>query len=105
MGYFYVFDTESVAISAEAYICYTAQTPRIGHNAKTGKLEPNKAKTERWAVPKERLDGKWVFSVIPYEIAIKYPPEVSEYFNTTFPNVKEEYISSWFPTISGGPGE
>jgi hypothetical protein len=106
MGRFYVFDSESVATSAENYICAIAQTPIVGHNAKTGKLESNKAKTERWAVQRERNDGKWVFPIIPYEIAIQFPLEVSDTFNTNYPNVKEEFDMSWFEElveISGGP--
>jgi hypothetical protein len=97
MSKYYVFDDEATADGAQAYICAVAQTPITGRNAKTGKLEPNKAKTERWAVPQQRLDGKWVFPIIPYEIAITFPPEVSDNFNTNYPNVKEEYDNAWFP--------
>jgi len=94
---YYVFDDETTAIDAEAYICTIAQVPIVGRNAKTGQLEPNKAKTERWATPQERLDGKWVFPIIPDAIAYQYPPEVATAFNTNYPNTREEYDQAWFP--------
>lgn len=95
---YYVFDDEQTAIDAEAYICTIAQTPIVGRNAKTGQLEPNKAKTEKWATPQQRLDGKWVFPIIPDAIASQYPQSVTDNFNSTHTNVKEEYSSDWFPT-------
>jgi hypothetical protein len=94
---YYVFETEGLAIAAEAMICQVAQVPIVGVNAKTGLPEPNKAKTERWAVPQERLDGKWVFPIIPDAIASQYPAEVASAFNTNFPNTREEYDQAWFP--------
>jgi hypothetical protein len=97
MAKYYVFDDEQTAIDAEAYICQVAGVPIVGRNAKTGKLEPNKAKTERWAIPQQRLDGKWVFPQVPDAVSAKFPPEVATAFNTNFPNVKEDFDSSWFP--------
>ena len=97
MSKYYVFETEELAIGAEAYICQIAQTPITGKNAKTGKLEPNKAKTERWAIPQQRLDGKWVFPQVPDATTAKFPLDVAIAFNTNYPNVKEEYDSAWFP--------
>jgi hypothetical protein len=73
---YYVVDTEELAIGAENYISSIAGAPIVGVNAKTGLPALNKCKTIRWAIPQERLDGKWVF-----------------------PYVKEEYNKNWFPII------
>lgn len=99
MALYYVFNDEATAIGAEAYICQVAGTPLVGVNAKTGQPEPNKAKTERWAIPQQRVDGKWVFPVVPDAIASKYPPEIATAFNTNYPNVKEEHDPAWFPIV------
>ena len=98
MAKYYVFDDEATANGAQDYICLVAQVPIVGRNAKTGQLEPNKAKTERWAIPQQRAtDGKWVFPQVPDEVTAQFPLEVAIAFNTNFPNVKEDYDDSWFP--------
>jgi len=97
MSKYYVFDDEATANGAQDYICLVAQVPIVGKNAKTGQLEPNKAKTERWAIPEQRVDGKWVFPQVPDAITAQFPEEVAIAFNTDYPNVKEDYDESWFP--------
>lgn len=96
MSLYYVFEDEQTALTAEGAICQMAGAPLVGYNAKTGLPEPDKAKTERWAIPQQRLDGKWVFPKIPTEILEQYPDEVIDNFNTTFPYIFEEYDSNWF---------
>jgi len=98
MKYYYVFNDEQTAIDAQDYICLLASTPVTGVNADTGLYEPNKEKTTKWADVEQRLDGKWVFECIPLAVALQFPPEISDAFNTNFPNTKEEFNSSWFAT-------
>ena len=97
MTLYYVFDDEETAIGAENYISTIGGAPITGVNAATGELEPNATKTERWAIPKERLDGKWAFPYVGDDKVSQYPPDVADYFETTFPNTKEEYEDDWFP--------
>jgi len=56
-----VFDTEEQAIAAEAQVTLDSGCPKVGVNAKTGKPEPDKQVTERWAIPQQIVDGRWVF--------------------------------------------
>lgn len=88
---YYVFNDEQTAINAEAYICQIGGAPVIGLNAETGLPEPDKCKTERWAVPEERLDGKWVFPYIGDDKVALYPPAIANDFDDLFPHIKEEY--------------
>lgn len=94
---YYVFEDEQTATDAETAICQIAGAPLVGRNAKTGLPAPDKCKTERWAVPQERLDGKWVFPKVPDALLAQYSQEVIDGFNTSYPNTLEEYDSSWFP--------
>jgi hypothetical protein len=56
-----VFQTESEAIAAEQQIAVSLGCAIVGRNALTGELEPHKQKTERWAIPVQISDGRWVF--------------------------------------------
>jgi hypothetical protein len=56
-----VFDTEDEALAAEAQIAETIGCIKVGVNAKTGQPEPDKQVTERWAIPQQISDGRWVF--------------------------------------------
>ena len=94
---YYVFEDKQTAIDAENYISTIGGVPITGVNAATGELEPNAIKTERWATPRERIDGKWCFPYVGDDRVSQYPSDVADYFETTFPNVKEEYDSAWFP--------
>jgi hypothetical protein len=95
---YYVFDDEQTAIDAEARICEIGNAPVTGVNAKTGQPAPDKCKTERWAVPQQRItDNKWVFPYVGDELAEQYPEEVRNAFNADYPHIKEEYDSGWFP--------
>ena len=57
-----VFNTEAEAIAAEAAISEAIGCTKVGVNARTGQPEPTKQTTERWAVPQQILDGRWVFA-------------------------------------------
>jgi len=96
---YYVFENEQTALAAEATICIIAGAPLIGYNALTGEPEPAKQKTERWAIPKQRLDGKWVFEKVPSEKLEEYSQEIIDSFNSNYPNTLEEYSSDWFPAV------
>lgn len=104
---FYVFDTEAEAIAAENTIVTNIKTwvqtyspdaiapdgnSLKGRNAKTGELVDNY--TTKWAIPKERLDGKWVFQK-PTQNALGPIPlaAVINGISTT----EENYSRSWFP--------
>lgn len=99
MNLYYVFEDEQTAIDAEYFISSTGGAPLVGRNALTGELEPDKCKTERWAIPQQRLDGKWVFEKIPTSVLDQYPEGLIDYFNTTYPNTLEEYDNSWFSQL------
>ena len=94
---YYVFEDEATALAAEATICQIAGAPLVGRNAKTGLPAPDKCKTERWAMPEQRLDGKWIFPKVPDALLAQYPQEVIDGFNSNFPYVFEEYQEDWFP--------
>jgi hypothetical protein len=85
--YSYIFENLDIAVSAEMYICDIGQVPLSGLNAKTGEV-CNKTEyfTNSWATPKQLIDGRWAFSVVPKFIRDNYPTGVAEYFNETFPN-------------------
>jgi hypothetical protein len=56
-----IFDTEQEAIAAEAQVAAAIGCIKVGVNAKTGQPEPDKQATERWAIPQQIQDGRWVF--------------------------------------------
>ena len=93
---YYVFDKEQTAIAAEKWISNAGGLPRIGKNAKTKKDAPNKCKTERWAIPQQRLDGKWVFERVPLVEREKFPKSAKNEFDVKHPHVIEVYSDTWF---------
>lgn len=56
-----VFATEQEALDAEAQVSANMGLAKVGVNAKTGKPDPNATGTERWAIPQQIADGRWVF--------------------------------------------
>ena len=54
-----VFETEQEAIEAEAAISLAMGYSKPGISAATGQLD-NTAITERWAIPQQIKDGRWV---------------------------------------------
>jgi hypothetical protein len=56
-----VFDTEAEAVAAEALVAAEIGCVKVGINAKTGLPAPTAQVTERWAVPVQIADGRWVF--------------------------------------------
>ena len=95
---YYVFEDEATAIASEAMICQIGQTPIVGINAATGQPEPTKAKTERWAIPQQRLDGKWVFPVVPEKMRQNIPVEQQQAWSVAFPHKIETSTDEWWPT-------
>lgn len=93
---YYIFNTEQEAINAENFISNIAGFPIVCNNAKTGLPEPNKQKVERWAVPRQRLDGKWCFQRVPADEINKVPQQVIDQFQTDHPHTIEEYSENWF---------
>jgi len=97
MSYCYIFDDENTALSAERYICEIGRVPLSGVNAKTGELNTDYERfTVKWATPKELINGKWAFTLVPQIIRDNYPLSATNYFNTTFPNTIEEIPLSGF---------
>lgn len=92
---YYVFETQQEALKAEMYISTIGNFPIINVDDK-GVPQPNKQKTERWATPIQRLDGKWLFERVPIEIAHNYPQEVLENFSTKHNYTIETYSDEWF---------
>ena len=103
---FYVFDTEAEAITAENTIVTNIKTwvetysPSVvvngeaikGRRPKTGEI--TNATTNKWADPKQRLDGKWVFQK-PTDSNVTPIPLSSVIANVTAN--EEEFSSDWFP--------
>ena len=104
---FYVFDTEAEAIAAENTIVTNIKTwvqtyspdaigpdgnSLKGRNAKTGELVDNY--TTKWAIPKQRLDEKWVFEK-PTQSALGPVSLASVISGITA--TEEEYNEVWFP--------
>ena len=56
-----IFTTEAEAITAEAQVAQAIGCIKIGVNAKTGLPAPDAQATERWAIPQQIVDGRWVF--------------------------------------------
>ena len=56
-----IFDTEAEANAAESQIAADIGCIKIGVNAKTGLPAPEAQTTERWAIPQQIADGRWVF--------------------------------------------
>ena len=56
-----IFDTEEQALAAEAQVALGIGCVKVGVNAKSGLPEPDKQATERWAIPQQIVDGRWVF--------------------------------------------
>ena len=97
---YYVFDTEQLALDAEAAINTIGGAPITGNRSSDGLPQPDKQKTERWAIPKERLDGKWVFPRVIESIRETYSEEVTSGFDSNFPHTIEIYNSDWFPNAN-----
>lgn len=68
-----IFDTEAEAIAAETQIAHDIGCIKVGVNAKTGDPAPDKQSTERWAIPQETLQGKWVFPS-PDDTGVDFDP-------------------------------
>jgi hypothetical protein len=95
MNAHYVFGTEQEAINAELQIRQLGNFPLQGINAATGQPEP-KGLTTAWAMPQERLDGKWVFPRVPKNLCNQYPGAIEQFIaNHTF--TVEDYSPDWFP--------
>ena len=58
---YYVFETEEQALAAEAQVALDIGCVKVGVNAKTGQPTPDAQVTERWAIPQQIVDGRWVF--------------------------------------------
>ena len=56
-----VFNTEAEAIAAETQVAQAIGCAKVGINAKTGQPAPEAQVTERWAIPQQITDGRWVF--------------------------------------------
>lgn len=77
----------------------------VGNNVATGDPDPNAQRTEQYAIPQQRLDGKWVIphpEEMPsasYVIPDTDPPVMLvDHLMAGFTDpVIEEYDPSWFP--------
>ena len=56
-----VFQAEAEAIAAESQVALDMGYAKVGVNAKTGQQAPDAQVTERWAIPQQIADGRWVF--------------------------------------------
>lgn len=60
MGYL-AFNTKFHAEQANSKISHNMGCSIVGVNALTGLPEPEKQKTESWAIPQETIESKWAF--------------------------------------------
>ena len=58
---YWIYDTEADAVAAENAVSVSIGCIIIGVNAATGLLAPEAQATERWAIPQQIVDGRWVF--------------------------------------------
>lgn len=65
-----VFDSEQEALAAEAAIAQEMSCPVVGINVRSGHPDPGAQVTERWAIPIQILDGRWVFPS-PDEVGVE----------------------------------
>lgn len=79
-----VFSSEAAAKSAVTQIDVKIGVPRKGRNAATKQIDNAAVGTERWAIPVQRLDGKWCFPRCP-------EADPSRHFTV------ETYDPAWFP--------
>ena len=56
-----IFNTEAEAIAAETQVAADIGCVKVGVNAATGLPDPTAQATERWAIPQQITDGRWVF--------------------------------------------
>lgn len=56
-----IFETEAEALAAEGIVAKEIGCAKVGVNAKTGLPAPEAQLTERWAIPQQIADGRWVF--------------------------------------------
>lgn len=66
----------------------------IPRNAATGELIPDATRTTTWAIPQQRVDGKWCFPKLletqhPLFFGVDFLEEVSNY-------IEEYYQAEWF---------
>lgn len=99
MREYYIFETEKLANDAEKYICDKAGLPWASY--RNGKPDETAAKTERWAVPFQRLDSKWCFPVVPLTMlqqrfSDKEIQEIAKDFADKFPHTREIQTQDWF---------
>lgn len=69
-----VFNTEAEALADEAAISQAMGCAIVGVNAKTGLPAPDAQATERWAIPQQIVDGRWVFPS-PDDTGIEASPD------------------------------
>ena len=98
---YYVFNDQQTAIDAENYITNIGGAPILSVKAVTKEIDENATPTVRWAIPWQRVtDGKWVFKYVGDETIAQYPESVTNYFETNFPNTREEFSEDWLPEES-----
>jgi hypothetical protein len=95
---YYVFEDEQTAINAELYIRGLAKYPRTSTDV-NGNQRIEAQATTKWAIPIQRLDGKWIIPAVPDDLLGKYPQAVIDYGNFTFPHLIEEPKPSWFELL------
>ena len=69
-----VFATEAEAIAAAAQIAGDIGCIKVGVNAATGLPDPTAQGTERWAIPQQIVDGRWVFQS-PDDTGVEASPD------------------------------
>lgn len=119
MSRFLVFPTQAEALDAEAKISNRARElyvafgygvdehgAVIGKNAASGELEPEAQRTQRFAVPAQRLDGAWVLphpdSQPAADVAVNSQGTmVKEYVTQDVTGAAiEEFSDGWFEVLT-----
>jgi len=103
-----VFETETQAEAVEAQIFHVGALlahslgyfveDGVIHGKKDGTSSTNTGVTTRWAIPKQRLDNKWVIPHPKHSDHAKANPDVMAQLETQLVGIPvETFDPSWFP--------
>ena len=96
-----IFDTEQIALNAESAIETIGQLPIVGIRISDGEPQPTKQKTEKWGIPRQRLDNKWVLARLPLYFRVACA-EHEALFDANYPHIIEEFSDDWFSEVADG---
>lgn len=94
-----VFQNLGIATAALVHIDNLIKVPITGKRQKDSEEMPGKEKTERFAVPVERPDGKFFIEAIDPVRFPEYTQAEKQFIETQFPHTVEVFDRSWVPDV------